>query len=218
MKLSFLYPTSKLATNITKFSRDFRLEIVTKTSVKISTLVVITNGTPDDLVFTIISHCLDGESTVGILKPEEGTRDSVINLIPTYLGPHTKNILLIMDQEIESLENLLEKCSRKLREKGCRNIREHGNRLNIYDCELGGKESKVILVINGLDEINTDSHCVEDHLIKFAEMKCKGSSKDSWEKLSKEEQNEIFKKLLDCREIEKIFPQQFKAGQILRSP
>jgi len=217
MKLSFLDPTSKLATNITNFSRKFRLNVITRTPVETPSLAIITDGTPDDLVFAMISHRLDGDKTIAVLKPNIGTRDGAIDLIPTYLQPHTKNILLIMDQESEPLEILFERCLRKLREKGWKNTENHGKRLKVYKCELGNKEFAVILAINGVDDVATDNHCIEDHLVKFVGLECEGDSKAAWNSLPRTEKEEVFKNLLECKDLETVFPQQFKAGQMIKT-
>jgi len=72
----------------------------------------------------------------------------------------------------------------------------------------------LILVINGLDEIHTDKHSIEDHLLKAAEKLSMEigdfeNSKAAWESLPHDLQLKIFEDLRTHRKLmESVFPQQ----------
>lgn len=208
-----LYLWSKLLV----FSRKYNLkETIINDTDNLDSIVVLADGTPDDLSFAIISHYLNGDKAVAIVKPNNVTGFAVLDLIPTYLTPHTKNILIIMDQEDNSLEDISQKCNTKLRQKGCHNIIDDKERLKICDCTLGNKKFKVILVLNGLDEINTKKHCIEDHLVKFSGIKCIDSSKNTWNNLSTNKKEQIYREMLQSNNLANIFHQHVKAGSILK--
>jgi len=72
----------------------------------------------------------------------------------------------------------------------------------------------LIIVINGLDDIRTGKHSIEDHLLKAAEMRSVDigdfeNSKAAWKSINHNLQLEIFNALKNNREMAKrVFPQQ----------
>ena len=78
-------------------------------------------------------------------------------------------MLILMDQEEDNLNDIFDKCKRRLIKNNISITKEEGElRLKVYDCKYVDREFKIILVINGLDEIKVKKHCIEDHLIKAA--------------------------------------------------
>ena len=79
----------------------------------------------------------------------------------------------------------------------------------------------MILVINGLDEIHTDRHSIEDHLLKAAAMLSIDvgdfeNSKEAWESITHDRQLKIYKELKEKRKmVESVFPQQVQGCNYL---
>lgn len=129
--------------------------------------------------------------------------------------------MIVMDQEDQSLDSIFEEAQRKLISKGFRIRDEFGEgRLKVYECEFGGRNVRLILVVNGLDEISTNKHTIEDHLLKAAQtfgIKIDfnfENSKDAWRRL-KNYHEEVFRNLKE-RNVRDLFPQQFKGCEYLK--
>jgi len=171
MKLFPLELPNKPILNISKISRKIKIN-VTVPSGSSESIVIISNGSPDDIVFGILSFHSDGKELVGIVKPPRITRIAVLDIIKTYLlklKPRIKKMLILMDQEEDNLNDIFDKCKRRLIKNNISITKEEGElRLKVYDCKYVDREFKIILVINGLDEIDVKKHRIEDHLIKAA--------------------------------------------------
>lgn len=194
----------------------------------LDTLVVIGDGTPDDIAFSIIAFHLKGDKIAGIVKPKEEKRIDCIGLIPAYLKGNIRKIIFLMDQEDESLHTIYEGIQKSLKNLAKCEIKiideedESEKRLKVYECKYkyGSKEFELILVINGLDEIHTDKHSIEDHLLKAAgmlkiEVGDSENSKEAWNSI-KDRHEDIFKELKKKRKIvEGVFPQQIQGCKYL---
>ena len=114
MKLYPLEPSSRLATNIARISKKTRMDVLIKgvNIADLDCLVVIGDGTPDDIAFSIIAFHLNGDKIAGIVKPEMERRYACINLIPTYLKGNIRKILILMDEEDAPLDRIYEKIQR----------------------------------------------------------------------------------------------------------
>ena len=211
MKLSFLDPHSRAAVNISRLKRcgyDTR-RIIAGFSRTLDGLVVLGNGTPDDKVLGVLSYHLDGEKIIGVVKPGERTKEGVLLDLRKYIG--LRKIMILIDQDDRPLSKIYEQVIRIMQKIGMAANEEPSNleRFRIYHCHFSGKEFEIIIVINGLDEIHTAKHTIEDHLVKAAGIEISCSSKEAWNRLSKNEQENIFRRLKgDRRRIESLFPQQ----------
>ncbi len=132
-----------------------------------------------------------------------------------------------MDQEDDTLSTIYEgiqkslkklaKCEPKIIDDGD----ESEKRLKVYKGKSGSKEFELILVINGLDEIHTDKHSIEDHLLKAAEMLSIDvgdfeNSKEVWNSINHDRQLKIFNELKEKRKmVESVFPQQIQGCNYL---
>ncbi|HIE23453.1 MAG TPA: hypothetical protein EYP68_04405 [Candidatus Korarchaeota archaeon] len=217
-----LYPLdleSRIATNIARISTRLRIEVMALEVERIEGVVIIANGTPDDIAFSIISHHSDGEITVGIAKPRERTGIGVIDVLPSYAK--AGRIMVLMDQEDRNIQDIFSEARKKLINAGFRVIKEvEEEMLKIYHCQFAGRSVVVVLVVNGLDEIQTEKHTVEDHLLRASEVfgieiGNFENSKDAWRRM-RNYHEEIFVKLKKSREIEEIFPQQFRGCEYLK--
>ncbi len=226
MKLYPLDPSNRLATNIAGISKKIKINVLIENVNfrDLDTLVVIGDGTPDDIAFSIIAFHSEADKIVGIVKPEiRGF--GVIDLIPTYLKANIHKILVLLDQDDYSLSTFHEKSQKSLQKVATSELEiiegKTEKRLRVYNSKYGGKEFELILVINGLDEITTDKHTIEDHLLKAAEMlsidveNFKNTKKD-WQSITIERQLKIFNDLrTKGKMMGSIFPQQVKGCEYL---
>ena len=131
-----------------------------------------------------------------------------------------------MDQEDDRMSTIYERIHEGVKKLATGEIKvideESEKRLKVYKGKHGSKEFELIIVINGLDEIHTDKHSIEDHLLKAAEILSIDvgdfdNSKAAWNSI-KDRHEEIFKGLKEKREIvECVFPQQIKGCEYLKS-
>jgi hypothetical protein len=191
----------------------------------LDTLVVIGDGTPDDIAFSIIAFHLNGDKIAWIVKPKEEKRVDCVGLIPAYLKGNIRKIIFLMDQEDDKLNTIYERIHEGVKKLATGKIKvideESEKRLKVYECKYGSKEFELILVINGLDEIHTDKHSIEDHLLKAAKMLSIdagdfGNSKAAWKSITHDRQSKIYKELKAHRKlVESVFPQHVQGCNYL---
>ncbi len=226
MKLYTLDPSNRLATNIARISKRIKMNVLTFEPPGLDTLVVIGDGTPDDIAFSIIAFHSEADKIVGIVKPEiRGF--GVIDLIPRYLEGNIRKILVLLDQDDYTLSTFYEKLQKSLQKVVTSELEiideDCEKRVRVYNGKYGGKEFELILVINGLDEILTDQHTIEDHLLKAVEMLSIDvgnfeNSQKAWQSITPERQLKIFKDLkTKGKLVGTIFPQQVKGCDYLKS-
>jgi len=213
MRLYFLDPSCRAAVNVARLRRsNFDVgRLIAESAESLDALIVIGNGTPDDSILGVLSFHLDGYKTVGIVKPGEMTHLSVLDVLKTYLRPRIRKLMILIDQEDLTLDNLFDNALRRMRGTGISvDHVEEMERLRVCRCSLAGRDFDVIIVANGLEEVSSQTHSIEDHLTKAAEIEVAENSKRSWRSLNRSEREEVFKRLQEKRidEIEDIFPQQ----------
>ncbi|HUV02341.1 MAG TPA: hypothetical protein VMW67_02665 [Desulfobacteria bacterium] len=228
MKLYPLEPSSKLAAKIAGISKRIRMDVLIGNVdiLNLDTLVVIGNGTPDDIAFSIVAFHLNGDRIAGIVKPKTERRYGFINVIPLYLRRgNIRKILILMDQEDDSLDEIYERIQKDFGKLATGKIEvieeESEERVRIYKGKYGSKEFELILVINGLDEIGEKKHRIEDHLVSAAEQVSIvigdfENSKAAWRSLSNDQQIRIYKELKAHRNLlERVCPQQIRGCRYL---
>lgn len=214
--------THKLST---KISKEFRYEIlVDKAKENIDSIIVLGNGDVDDLTIPIVCHHLNGNKIVGITKPER-KRKATLNDFPTYLSKlKIRKIALVMDQEDEDLNEIFEKIEHGLRNQHIRfNEAKSEDRFKQYKCEFASRTFDFILIVNGMEEISTATHKIEDHLVKGAlefsivEDLDIQDSKETWKSFDESLQREILNKFKgDKSRSSNVFSQHFKGLQLLK--
>jgi len=199
--------------------RNFKIKVLDEklTSNKI---IMVTDGEPDVEVLTIIADRLNGEKGAYIIKPIKATRYDAIPHISTIVNEARTNIdkiAFVLDQESEGLDDLQENIEKKLGESGYKFERDKNvkdRRLLSYDVKLGPRTFSIIFCINGLDEINSKKHSIEDHLLLALNINNpRDSSKDEWKKLSGNERNDAFCEIK--KNPEKYCPQQYGMLKLL---
>ena len=178
-------------------------------------LIVIGNGTPDDVVVTVVAHLLDGRCNAGLLIPTEkrfGAVKHVVNVIRIFSG---KPVAFVIDQEDEELENLYNELAKKFSEFGVKLELSRGEgRWGEFVIDSGSGDSKMIVVVNGLD--GYEGHKIEDHLLTLHGVgpeelptRAKGDPKEAWKLLSSREEDLLVKTLekLNRRNLGEYFPQ-----------
>jgi len=214
VRLSFLNPKGRTAINVTRLKRygyETRNIIVDWTRPKsLVALVVLANGTPDDQIVGVLFYHLNGEQIIGVVKPTEKTHLSVLYELKTYLDLGFTKIMVLIDQEDLTLSDLFIRTENIIKEIGVNlDAKEDKDRVRLYECSLANKTFEIIIVVNGLSEICTRKHSIEDHLTKAAGIKVVENSKDSWENTNSNIRESIYRELKGKRkEIEALFPQQ----------
>ena len=229
MKLYPLEPISRLAINIARISKKIEMDVLIKgvdmADLDLDCLVGIGDGTPDDIAFSIIAFHLNGDKIAGIVKPEMEKRDACIDLIPRYLNGNIRKILILMDEGDDPLDTIYEKIQQRVKKLATGEVEvineETEERVKIYTGKYGSKDFELIFVINGLDDIRTGKHSIEDHLLKAAKMLSVDigdfeNSKAAWKSINHNLQLEIFNALKNNRQmVEKVFPQQVRGCKYL---
>jgi len=220
MKLHFLDPKSRTAINVARLRKcEYNIRRIIVEGVKIlDALILICNGTPDDMVLGILSYHIDGDKVVGVVKPEKKRHLGALDQLKTYLSPKIQKFMIIIDQEDLTLDKLFDETLNRMERIGINvsNIEEM-DRLKVFQSSLAGKRFEVIIVVNGLEEVCTKNHTIEDHLTKAAGIDVTENSKQSWNSLSQNERKDIFRGLKGkTKVIEELFPQQVSGCKRLK--
>jgi len=221
MKLYPLAPTSRTAINMFGISRRLKLGVATTKPDALEGLVIVSDGTPDDVVVSVISYHVNGKTTVGVVKPLETRGLGAIQLIPTYLRPGIRKIMLLTDQDEKTLEAMREEALQRLGTVGAQVVREvDEGRLKVWECVHGARGFQFIVAISGIDEFGTAKHSIEDHLLKAAMtfnvggiqwcLDVRGDSKEEWMSIAPHHL-EVFGLLRGSyKSVCEVFPQQVK--------
>ncbi len=228
MKIKPLLPkfeatlTSKLSKMI---SSKFRYGIVdNKPKGDIESIIVLGNGNVDDFTIPIICHHLNGNKIVGITKPEGKHRNATLSEFPTYISKLKINKLaLVMDQEDQELEEIFELIESELKNRHIVvNEDTSGDHFKHYRCKFINKTFDFILIISGLHDVQTNSHKIEDHLVKAGIRLSKISnsnqqdSKETWNSLDAHLQREILNNFVNSMSLSsEVFPQHFDGLRLL---
>jgi hypothetical protein len=227
MKLYSTLPGSKAESNIRSISRKLKISVLSGSTGQIDGIIIIGNGSPDAEVVCLIAHHLNGSKTVGITKPRDRTGLGVIQSIPTYLKTQRiTKILILLDQEEYPTERIFKETEKTLTNEGLSvGIEREKKRLKIYKWDLQNRDFTLIIAINGLDEIASKRHCIEDHLVKTSHrilgipLSPKDlDSKMIWETKLRDRQDQVFNKLKEERNLlDDIFPQQIEGLTVLKA-
>jgi hypothetical protein len=91
-----------------------------------------------------------------------------------------------------------------------------GGRVIPYECILGDHRFRFVVVVNGVEDVGSHSHKIEDHLVRLAGVTVQNDSKDTWNELGEEERLEVFRRIRDDRNVaEKVFKQHFEGLRLL---
>lgn len=192
-------------------------------------LVLLGNGSPDDLAIAILSFKFDGESFAWLVRPKIGRNIAALKSLPVLLDSYTGSILALLDQEREGVHEFLLKTKEILHQEDIEVSEKRGEgRLRVLSCKYHEKTFKLILLINGLDRPYA-AHTVEDHLLEAGEVflgrekvegllhKAGNHPKKAWGSLERESQDEVFIRLCQLERVglHKIFPQHCEALRLL---
>ncbi len=192
---------------------------------RVDGLIVVGDGTPDDVVVTLVAHILDGEEcTAGLLVSTRKGVGSVETVIDVARIFPNRSIALVIDQDREDLERLYEKIAGKFRDFGVRlEIKDGEGRWKEYEAEFHSDGTELIIVVNGLEDYV--SHKIEDHLLMLKgltpeKLRSEGypeDPKEAWKKLSSQNKDllvEALKELKELKDVEMYFPQHIALRRI----
>ncbi len=194
---------------------------------RVDGLIVVGDGTPDDVVVTLVAHILDGERcTSGLLvstRKGVGSVETVIDVVRTFPN---RPIALVIDQDREDLEELYEKIAGKFREFGVQlEMKDGGRRWREYVARFHPESNELIIVVNGLGDYI--SHKIEDHLLMLKgltpeRLRSEGypeDPKEAWKRFSSQNKDflvEVLKELREMSDVERYFPQHVALERLCR--
>ena len=159
--------------NLVKWSRRLKISIFLQ-QYNINKIVLIGNGTPDDIVLMILLSKFNGkaftDSLIGITKSGRLWIESILSGIDIVDKTHgkVKCLLIIIDQEKMSLRDIWMQIHEKISERASCSIVNDAKRLRVLNCSRGIYNFNFIITINGLDITQYCSHTIEDHLLEIA--------------------------------------------------
>jgi hypothetical protein len=230
MKLNAL--DSNLSKILTSCTRKYQWPpILDSTSLKIAKIIVLCEGTPDNIAVALVSHHVNGSETVVVTKPDGKTNTATFELMRLYIEKNKslKGLLFILDQEENSVQSISREFEKQINKTGSEiqsSRKEINKRLQVYTAIYGARKLNLILVINGHPDIISRKHTIEDHFIKVAAKLGRidlpeklDDPKDYWQKIiDTPSQERVFQSLPNNEElVEECFPQQTKGLQILKS-
>lgn len=213
-----MYPQSDVTRRLLKFNRKYNLREFTTDGSTFSGAIAITDGTPDDIItFMLCSH-LNGNLVNAMFKPVEGTRLGSMQGIIDLIGPKISAFLMVLDREDDSVDAIRVSIEKYLQNHGCEYDRTPADHCLIYNCSKGPHDFIFIVIINGIDQVNTRVHCIEDHLIFAGDLDGEGDSKQTWRQLSNQERDSIISDLVRAsrRRLVEVFPQHVEALEVFR--
>lgn len=225
MRIYLPNPSSRMSIRVRAFSRNFKLKVIVERGVvrKPLKLVMLGDGSPDDVMVAIVANHLDGGEVVALVKPKVPREAGIVDALHAWTRAEVSGILAILDQETTSVDEVMRAFEDRLRVSGVRfERRAKRGRVATYACSIGPSRFEVILVVNGLEE-QYIRHTVEDHFLEAAKRstlrkvveealrRTRRDPKRAWSLLG-EKRGEVFGRLVkDPRLAERSFPQQFKA-------
>jgi len=146
-------PTERITQNLDNWSRRLKIPLVTKQT-PIEAAIIVGDGTPDDIIWLILTHKLNGKQTIGLTKPPGWLGLSSINLIPTLIkGEKIKSVIVAVDQETNTLEDVWREAEKSLKERGIGfEVVERGRRVYVFACTYANYALKTLIVVNGVDK------------------------------------------------------------------
>jgi len=215
-------PKTATYNNIIKWARSLRLPIK-YTSDCIKAIIVLGDGTPDEIVIMILAHLLDGKVDAGIVKPKYlrvGAIRAIKNIALSFHGK-ISDFVLLMDLEDQTQEQILESLNNKLAEYGIGyQVIERQDMWWKYHCEIANIRFTLTVIINGLEQ-EYEKHTIEDHLLELAQhlkicvsnVQRLKNPKQAWNKIPHKQRKQIFEELkrLPIEVRKKIFRQHIEA-------
>ena len=185
---------------------------------EVSSVIIVPEGTPENIALTLITNHLNGLKIISIIKPRIGTGLGVIPHLHLYIdSPYIEKVVLIVDKDFKPIGELLEFADRKLLEIGF--VREDTIDEYIYRY-MGSRGPRTItldLVFNCFESIGSDQNTIEDHFLIAGNLACNGNSKDTWNSLSSGDRRSIIDRLArgGTGVLRRSFPQHYKVMELL---
>ena len=215
-------PKTATYNNIITWARLLRIPI-RYTPDSVATIIVLGDGTPDEIVIMVLAHRLNGKTNVGVIKPRylraEAIR-AIKNIAISFRGK-ISNIILLMDLEDRTQEQILETINKKLAEYGIgHELIERRDMWWKYLCEIADVRFTLAIILNGLER-EYEKHTIEDHLIELAQhlkicisdIQGLKNPKQAWSKIPHKQRRQILEglKRLPMEACRRIFRQHIEA-------
>ncbi len=215
----------KIEVRIRRIVKELSLENPLTDKGSVDGLIIIGDGTPDDVAVTIIAHWLDGKCNAGLFIPIDRRLGAVKHVIRVMRIFNGKPIAFVLDQEDQELEDLYEGLKKKFSEFGViLESRDGEGRWREFTARFDSQASKIIVVVNGLE--GYEVHKIEDHLLALINVDLRelgNARKDSkvvaWKILSSKEKDLLVKALkkLSRENLKEYFPQHIALERLCSS-
>jgi len=232
MRLRVLSPPDwSISRNLAKWARKLRIPLSRLAPVK--GVIIIGNGTPDDIVCLILCHKFDGKHVVGVTKPEAaGIKSAILAALKIVEKVKVKDLMIILDQEEREQGEFWNEVEDEFRkEKVEFAVNEGGEGFRAYECSQAHYKFKVAVLANGLPG-RYRKHTIEDHLLELSTSlenvgedveevlrESEYDPKEAWKKLRekhREIHGKVYSHLLNASKdkIRSYFPQHVRALEI----
>jgi len=209
-------PPHRLAIDTLAFAKRLRITATLEYEPgRSNKLVVVANGSPDNRVILTLAHILNGDVVVDVAFPER-KHLAVIELLSEYTSLGYDRILVVLDQEDMSLEEMHESIRSRL--SGHIEVREGGRLLVVK--QSSPKPATIAVAISGLDDDRFEKHTIEDHLLRLAEdlgvvslPRVVEDPKRLWGSENvKDKHHQVYEAIIQRRgDVERVFPQHVVA-------
>jgi len=234
MRLRILSPPGwSISRNLVKWARKLRIPLSGPAPMK--GVIIIGNGTPDDIVCLILCHKFNGKHVVGVTKSEAaGIKKAIYAALKVVEKVKVKNLMIILDQEEREQGEFWNEVEDEFRkEKVEFAVNEEGEGFKAYECSQAHYKFKVAVLANGLPR-QYRKHTIEDHLLELSMSlenvreaveevlrESEYDPKKAWKKLRekhKEINGKVYSHLLNASKdvIRSYFPQHVRALEIFR--
>lgn len=218
MILNLLDPVMDFSLTILRECNRYGLHQPVIDEPEINSVIVVPEGTPENIALTLITNHLNGLKIISIIKPRIGTGLGAIPHLPRYIdSPYIENVVLIVDKDFKPIRELLEFADRTLSEIGF--VREEviDEYIYRYAGSRGPRTITLDLVFNCFESIGSNQNTIEDHFLIAGDVACNGNSKDTWNGLSSSERRSIIDRLAKggTGVLRRSFPQHYKVLELL---
>jgi len=231
MKIRLADPSHRLSRDILGFARRLGVTNVIEyrsnyVSSETRSIIVVANGCPDNRVVFLLAYLFNGYRTIVLDIAFPMYKEvSIFEHLHKYVKQGYRHIIVIVDQEDKSLNEIYEYLERKIIGKLYVEAKQASGRLLQARLHVEPyNESTLLLVVNGLDDDRFMKHTIEDHLLVIAErlgitsIRENTDPKEKWQKLYREQQTRIYRWIIENKKtVREVFTQHTKALEILET-
>jgi len=193
-------------------------------------LVLFGDGTPENYVVAILAHHLNERKVIGIAKHQERTGLDTLTDVRTYFkaSKRLETLVLITDRNKETLDAITNSVKARLEKAGLEYELSDEGVVKIATLRYDEREADLIVLLNDFRLEGAKAFTIENHLLYIAievfgheyvrELldETRGDPKAAWRRLGKRKQAQVFRCMIEKREIiEQVFPQHVRVLELI---